>query len=95
MYFKIAPQRDNSGKVSALFRARHKVSEIANLGVFRTTVYAIKKRMGDGEGVNRRASSDRKTVVDCDSLRDAISSSARKFMRLYARRLDVGAATEG
>ena len=58
MYLKIAPQRDSRVKVSALFRAGHKVSEVANLvGVSRTTVYAIKKHMDDGEGVNRRAGS--------------------------------------
>ena len=31
MYFKMAPQRDNRVKVSALLSARHKVSEVANL----------------------------------------------------------------
>ena len=42
MYFKMAPQRDNWIKVSALLRAGHKASEVANLvGVTRTTVYAI------------------------------------------------------
>ena len=56
-----------------LFRAEHKVSKAANVvGVSRTTVKAIKKRMDDDEGVNRRASSGRKTVVDRDSMRDAI-----------------------
>ena len=40
-------------KMSALLRVGHKVSEVANLvGVFRTNVYTIKKRMDDGEGVN-------------------------------------------
>ena len=29
-----------------------------------------------GEGINRRAGSSRKTVVDCDSLRDAIQGTA-------------------
>ena len=62
-------QRDNRVKASALLRAEHKVSEVANfVGVSRTTVYAIKKRMDDGEGVDRRAGSARKTVVDRDSL---------------------------
>ena len=41
--------------------------------------------MDDSEGVNRREGSIRKTVVDCDSLRDAI--------REHARRHGVGAAT--
>ena len=55
----MAPQRNYQVKVSALFHAGHKVSEVANLvGV----IYA--KRMNDGEGVNRRARSGRKTVVD-------------------------------
>ena len=55
VYFQLAPQRDNREKVSALL-AGHKVSDVANLvGVSRTTVYAIKKRIDDGEGVNRRA----------------------------------------
>ena len=49
------------------------MSEVAILvGVFRTTIYAIKKRMDDGEIVNRRADSGQKTVVDRDSLRNAI-----------------------
>ena len=65
----LAPQRDSRLKVSALLRAGHKVSEVANLvGVSRTTVCAIKKRIDNGEGVNRRAGSGRKTVVDRDSL---------------------------
>ena len=69
----MTPRRDNRVKVSALLRARHKVSEVANLfGVSRTPVYAIKKRMDDGEDANRRAGSGRKSVVDRDSLRDAI-----------------------
>ena len=37
----------------------------------------IKKSIDDGEGVNRRTVSDRKTVVDRDSLRNAIRSSTR------------------
>ena len=50
-----------------------KVSEVANIVEgSRTTVYAFKKRMNDGEGVNRRAGSGRKTAVDRNSLRDAI-----------------------
>ena len=73
LYFKMASQRDNRMNVSALLRAGHKVSEVANLvGVFSTTVYAIKKRIDDNEGVNRRAGSGRKAVVDRDSLRNAI-----------------------
>ena len=64
----MAPQRDKRVKVSALRRAGHKVSEVANLvGESRTTVYTIKKRMDDGEDVNRRAGSGRKTVVDRDT----------------------------
>ena len=52
----MALQRDNRVKVSTLFREGHKVSEIAHLdGVSRTVVYVIKKRMGDGECVNRPA----------------------------------------
>ena len=53
------------------------MSEVANLaGVSRTTVYAIKKRMDGGKGVNRRAGSGRKMVEDCDSFRDAIRETA-------------------
>lgn len=90
----MAAQRDNRLKVSALLQAGHKVSHVANLvGVSRTTVYAIKKRMDDGEGVNRRAGSGRKSVVDHDSLRDAIRRSPRTSMRQHARRLGVGGAT--
>ena len=49
------------------------VSEISNLvGVPITTVYAIKKHIDNRESVNRRAGSGRKTVVDHDSLLDAI-----------------------
>ena len=65
------PQRDNR------VRAGHKLSEVANLvGVFRATVYAIKKPMDDTEGVNRRTDSGQKTVVGRDSLRDAIQGTA-------------------
>ena len=95
MYFKITPQKDNRVIVSALLRAGHKETEVAYLvGVFRTTVYTIRKRMEVGEGVIRRAgSSSRKAVVDRDSLRDAIRSSPSTSMRLHARRLEVGTAT--
>ena len=73
------PQRDNRVKVSALLRAGHKVSEVAKLvGVSRTTVYATKKRMDDGVGVNRCAGSGRKTVVDRVRLRDAIRGTASR-----------------
>ena len=72
----MAMQRDNRVKFSALLRAGHKVSGVAKLvRVSCTTVYAIKKRLDDSEGVNRHAGCGRKTVVDCDSLRDAIRSS--------------------
>ena len=56
------------------------------------TICAIKKRMNNGEGVNRRAGSGRKTVVDFDSLRNAISSGPRTFIRQHARRLGIEAA---
>ena len=76
------PQRGNRVKVSALLRAVHKVSEGENLvGVSRTTVYAIEKRMNDGEEVNRHANSCRKTVVNRDSLRDAIRVNVVKMLR--------------
>ena len=69
----MAHQRDNRVKVSALLRAGHKESKIAIfVGVSSTTVYAIKKRMDDDDRVDRRAGSGRKTVMDPDSLRDAI-----------------------
>ena len=73
----MAPQRENRVKISAqLLRVRHKVTEVANLvGVSRTIVYAIKKLMDDGECVNKRAGSGRKTVVDRDSLRVTIYNS--------------------
>ena len=55
--------------LSALPHAGQKAREVANLvKVSRTTVYAIKKCLDNGEGVNRRAGSGRKTVVDRDSL---------------------------
>ena len=57
--------------------AGHEVSEVANLVVVsRTTICAIKKRMDNGEGVNRHAGSGRKTVVDRDSLRDVNRGTA-------------------
>ena len=77
MYFKMVSQSDNLTKVFALLRAGHNVSEAANFPVVsRTTVYEIKKRMDDGEGVNRRAGSGFKTVMDHDSLPDAIHGTA-------------------
>ena len=94
LYFKMTLQRDNRVNISALFRARHKVSEVANfVGMSRTTVYSIKKPIDSCAGVNRCAGSGRKTVVDCDSLRDAIRSSPRTFIRQHARIVEVGAAT--
>ena len=66
-------QQDKIVEVSAFLRAGNKVSEVENLvSVLRTTVYSTKKRMDDGESVNRQANSGRKSVVDRDSLRDAI-----------------------
>ena len=91
VYFKMTPQRNNRVKVSALLRTGHKVNEVAYLiRVSRPTVYAIKKRMDDGEGVNRRADSFRNTGMDCGSLRDEIRSSPRTSMRQHARRLGIG-----
>ena len=90
----MASQRDNRVKVFALLREEQKLSKVADLvGVSLTTVYSIKKLMDDGEGVNRRTSSGRKSVVDRDSLRDVIRSRARTFMCHHARRLEVGATT--
>ena len=39
VYLKMIPQRDNSVKVSALLRAGHKVSEVANLVGFLAQPY--------------------------------------------------------
>ena len=87
-------RRTNRVKVSILLRAGYKVSKVAHLvGVSRTTVYAIKMRLDDGEGVNRRAGSCRKTSVERDSLRDAVRSSSRTPMRQHARRLGVRTVT--
>ena len=58
------------------------MSEVVNLvGVSRTSVYTIKKRMDDGEGVNRRAGSGRKTVLDRDRLPDAIRGTAVAYQK--------------
>ena len=85
----MAPQRENWAKVSG-----HKVSEFTNLvRVSHTTIYSIKKHVDDDEDINRRLGSSQKTVVNCDSLRDAIWSSPRTSMRQHARRLGVGVAT--
>ena len=61
-------------------------SEVANLAeVSCTTVYAIRKRMDDGESVNRCADSGQTTVVDRDSWRDVIRSSPSRDTHLRAR----------
>ena len=66
------------------------MSEVANsVVVSRTTVYSIKMRMDNGEDVNRRAGSGRKTVEDRDRLRDATRSSPRTSMRQHARGLGL------
>ena len=49
--------------------------------------------MDDGEGVNRRAGSGRKTVVGRDSLRDAIRSCPTTYMLQRTKRIGVGVAT--
>ena len=55
VYFKLAPQRGNQVKVSALLRAVHKVSEVANLVVVpRTTVYGLYIRDQEADGQWRR-----------------------------------------
>ena len=76
VYFKMTPHRDSRVKVSALLRAEHKVSRLQTLivGVFRTTVYAIK---------TVHAGSGRKTVVDRDILRDAIRPVHTFRSRIY------------
>ena len=71
-YFKMALQRDNLVKVSALY-VGHKVRDHKPCRSF-TTIHVI-KHMDDGKGVNRHAGSGPKTVVDCDCLRDVIQSS--------------------
>ena len=59
----MTPQRDNRVTVSALFRAGPKVNEVANLvGVSRTIVYAIQKRMDDSECVNGHIGRSRKLM---------------------------------
>ena len=46
-------------KVSALLEAEHEMIQVASfVEVSRTTVFAIKKRMNNNEGVNRCAKSD-------------------------------------
>ena len=76
----MASRQDKRVEVSAFLLVGDKVSEVTNLdSVSRTTVYSIKKRIDDGEGVNRRAGSGQKSVVD--SLRDAIQSSPLPSMR--------------
>ena len=78
----MTPQRHNRVKVTALLHAKHKVSDIANfVGVSRTTVYSIKKCMNEGEGINRRAGSGRKTVVDRGSLQDVSKPPPEVHMR--------------
>ena len=90
----MASQRDIIMIVSALLEAGHKMSQVANfVGISRTTVFAIKKRMNNNEGVNRCASSDWKSVVDYDSLRDAIRSCFRTSMHQHARKLKDRAST--
>ena len=94
VYFKMTMQRDNRVKDFALLRAGHKVSDVAKLvGVSCRSVYAIKKRKDDDEGVDRRAGSGCKTVANCDSLLDAIQSIPRTFLRQHARRFGVGSVT--
>ena len=81
----MTPKRENRVKVSALLRAGHKVSEVANLvGVFRTIVYAIKKRMDDGKGVNRRAGSGHKTVTIHNKLSTTACTSVDTFTIVHA-----------
>ena len=73
----MAPQKDSRVKPSALLRAGHKLSGVANLVVVSlTTVYAIKNRMDDDEEANRRAGSGRKTAMDRNSLQDVIRRTA-------------------
>ena len=67
VYIKIAPQRYSRVKVPTL---------LVGVSSTSTTVYAIKKRMDDGEGVNRRAGIGRKAVMERESLRDAIRGTA-------------------
>ena len=74
--------------VSALLEAALKIDQVANsVGLLRTTVSAIKKRMNNNEGVNSCTTIDWKSVVDHNNLRDAIRSSLWTFMRQHARKL--------
>ena len=75
----MAPQRDNRVTISALLRAGHKVSEVANLvGESCTTVYAIKKRMHDGEVANRCVGGGQNTVVVRDSFRGVFEAVSER-----------------
>ena len=80
-------ERDNRVKVSALLRAEHKVSEVANLAGMSQEAH------GRSRGVNRLADNGWKIVVDPNSLRDAFQGSPRTSMRQYVRKLVVGAPT--
>ena len=93
VYYCCVFQKDSAERQSSESFCTSCVGDVANLvRVSRTTVYAIKKRMDVCEGVNRRASRDRKTVVNRDSLRDAIQSSPRTSIRQRSRRLGDRAA---
>ena len=70
----MAPQKDNRLKVSALLRAGHRVGS-QTLSISHNRL-RIKKRIDDGEGVNRRDGSVRKTVVERGSLRDAMRGTS-------------------
>ena len=84
MFFKIAPQRVNRVKYSALLRAGHKVSEVAKLVVL--ALLSTRSRSAwTTEGVNKRAGSGRKSVVNRYSLRDEMTFEGR--LRMASRKL--------
>ena len=71
----MAPQRDIEWKFLHFFVRGTKWGRSKTCRPL-TTVCAIKKRMGDGEDVNRPVGNDRNSVVDYDSMWDATRRTA-------------------
>lgn len=83
-------ERDKRLEVLGMLRAGSSPTVIANeLGVSRTTVYAVKDKMEKGDGVERKSGSGRPQKIDHEKVRDAVRAAPTTSMRQHAKSLGV------
>jgi len=90
----MASQRDSRLKVSILLCAGHTPTEVAKLtGMARKTVYIVKKRMDNDETIERKEGSGKKSLINVNTLKNAIEEDPTKSMRSHAKDFSVSHTT--